>query len=222
MLRLGTKYSIDHLRSEAIRRLKRCFPSSYPQFRNKAIFPNAKGDNFDLSNSIKLSIRDSIVVVNLAREFDLHFILPPAFYLCAQLSFDTLVDGVPQEDDRVARLSPTDLKIVLRGTVALRNAYLQNWEELFHFKHGPSCKTMESCNAVALHVLRELWRVSGVARLSVLTAPGWMETLGTGTGPSICASCAKRLKVDHSQKRSRSWDELGKFFSIDNWPIGSS
>lgn len=222
MSRLGTKYNILQLRQEAIRRLKRCFPPSLPQFRNKSVLPNTEGHNFDFSNSIKLSIEDAILVVNLAREFDLNSILPPAFYLCAQLPFDKLIDDVPQDDETVACLSPADLKIVLHGAVALRNAYLRNLEGLFYIKNGASCKTTESCNAAILRVLRALWADSSLTKLDVLTVPSWIDTLGKAAEPFICASCLKLLKTDHTQKRLRSWDELGKFFSVDDWPVGSS
>ena len=92
MLCLGSKYQVDHVRDEAIHRLRRCFPSKLSAFPARNVYLQDPG--FALMESIFLRKKDAIGVVNLARAFDLNFLLPPAFYLCAQLDYDELVDGV--------------------------------------------------------------------------------------------------------------------------------
>ncbi|THH29928.1 hypothetical protein EUX98_g4276 [Antrodiella citrinella] len=92
MLRMGTKYQVDHVREEAISRLRLCFPSTLHTFPARNVYLQDPG--FVLAEHISLTKKDAIGVVNLARAFDLDFLLPPAFYLCAQLDYDELVDGV--------------------------------------------------------------------------------------------------------------------------------
>lgn len=104
LLKLGFKYDVACVRDWAIRRLKEAFPEKLGKF----VTPHTSSDlrfvkGFDAERyndlaPLRLSHKDCIMAINLARQFDLDSVLPAAFYACAQLPPETLACGY--EDKR--------------------------------------------------------------------------------------------------------------------------
>lgn len=84
MLKLGTKYEIQFLRSDAIKRLEEYFPTQLENFRNKWANSGPDSEEALSGHSIDIELAHAIPVIQLARTYNVPHILPPAFYLCAQ------------------------------------------------------------------------------------------------------------------------------------------
>lgn len=76
MLRLGSKYDFEHLRQEALFRLRADFPTSLDAW-DEAI---ATGAHTHITGRPGLIVD----VINLALEQDLFSILPSAYYACVE------------------------------------------------------------------------------------------------------------------------------------------
>ncbi|KAI0071962.1 hypothetical protein K474DRAFT_1651758, partial [Panus rudis PR-1116 ss-1] len=118
LLHLATKYQADSIRKEAIRRLIIWFPSNLKEFaRSPAIRWTEELDEFDVQDLELSGVHkwDAIAAVNLARSMDVPEILPPAFYVCANLPIETLFKGHTDKNGRLHRLSVDDVKLCLSG-----------------------------------------------------------------------------------------------------------
>ena len=116
MLRIGTKYDVDLVRDEAVRRLRQCFPEDLdryvtPHTSSKASESKSwSNTRYCFEASTSLSHEDCIGVINLARSFDLDDLLPAALYACAQLPKERIIEGYT--NDR-GELSVVDKKRVM-------------------------------------------------------------------------------------------------------------
>lgn len=106
-LRLGSKYNIEELHSEAITRLTHEFPSSFERYNGlKPLSMINKIHRFE--------------IINLAREHDIPFILPTAMYfICMICSFDQICNGISQKEGDLVTLQPEDQKACLIGWLTL-------------------------------------------------------------------------------------------------------
>lgn len=106
LFRMGSKYQVDHVRDEILSRLEQCFPTILDSWT-----PNlCMGQKYP---PLIIQPQDSIAVVNLARTHNLPNLLPPALYMCCQLTPRQLVHGVRySEAGRLERLSKSDLILV--------------------------------------------------------------------------------------------------------------
>ncbi|KZP04454.1 hypothetical protein FIBSPDRAFT_843993 [Athelia psychrophila] len=101
-IRLGQKYQIDAVLSEALKRL-------YHEF-------SVELEDFDIASDwTMISDGDGtlIDVANLARAQNLLSVLPVALHYCSGTYSHVLVKGVAREDDTVATLSPINERVVL-------------------------------------------------------------------------------------------------------------
>ena len=80
MLRLGFKYEIEYIWSEAIRRLTLCFPLSFEKFHSAVI-----SDVPRLVSPIQMAPLDVIDIIRVYRELEFDSRIPPVYYWLAQL-----------------------------------------------------------------------------------------------------------------------------------------
>jgi len=106
-LRLGTKYEIAQLRSEAMERLSAEYPSQLEKWdercaRSKAQIKPRRGLDFD--------------VINLALEANALSLLPAAFYsYLMDYDCEEVLGGIIREDLSVAKLSDEYREVCIRG-----------------------------------------------------------------------------------------------------------
>ena len=124
MVRLGTKYQIDHIREDAIHCLSEYFPTQLDLFRNSSTelegidankFRRVGNARF-LGGAIgEMTFQHAIVVLKLAQECHLPQFLPTAYYICAQLEVGTLLRQYVDVDGGQWKLSRDELEKVLIG-----------------------------------------------------------------------------------------------------------
>lgn len=219
MLRLGSKYQVDHVRDEAIHRLRRCFPSKLSAFPARNVYLQDPG--FALMESIFLRKKDAIGVVNLARAFDLNFLLPPAFYLCAQLDYDELVDGVKDDcvEGGIMKLSPYDLKLCIKGRGLLTKADVRSLQPLFFPVASAGCQKTAECIDTKRALVQELWYENLANPNALVEARHWLKSYALGRQNPLCPSCVEDLMDAYDVQRQQTWDSLGEFFEVSPWPI---
>ena len=143
MLTLGSKYQINPLQEEATRLLRECFPeqledyvtphtSAYlHMFINHDHYPGLP-KSYSSKSAVKLEHWDCVAVVNLARKFDLDFVLPAAFYACAQMHTEDLFRAVRCSDGKAHKLSQSDLQRVVDGRAQLCIFTVQSYRWLIN------------------------------------------------------------------------------------------
>ncbi|TCD68725.1 hypothetical protein EIP91_010009 [Steccherinum ochraceum] len=166
MLRLGTKYQIEVLRTDALRRLQNVFPSKLEKFRNSYTVEydeeldghSSESDTF-FTQAINMQTEDAITVVNLARMFDLPGLLPGAFYCCSQLCRKTIMGGYLDEDKTLHKLSQEDALRIWLAETEMRVADAKTEMFIIKAEPSPECLTRQACTAVLSQhrELRSLW-----------------------------------------------------------------
>ncbi|KIM83562.1 hypothetical protein PILCRDRAFT_429401 [Piloderma croceum F 1598] len=137
-LRLGIKYEIPHLRSEAVKRLIH----EYPLTLEKWI-------DCDMRNDIMLERGAHFSVANLAREVGLTSILPAALYfVCEVYSFVEILEGIRRDDGQHVILSADNQKACLRGRERLieaQHSQTFKWMDATDVTLSPGCSNIEKC-----------------------------------------------------------------------------
>lgn len=208
MLRLGTKYQMEHLRQSAIQRLRRYFPEDLTSFDE---VQEERNDDLDFSETYIEHMRniDVIEVINLGRSHDIPDILPTAFYWAAQLDVDTLVHGYINAAGTSVCLSSSDLATCLKGKEHLR---LESGKsEKFYITSSPSsqCENPYACEGA----MRSRGRTRFDDMLNDCTAlygPSLINDMG------ICDSCESYYIERHEENRRLVWDELGDYFLLND------
>lgn len=216
MLRLGTKYLIDHLRQDAIRRLKQRFPPRLADFRNLyASNEDSFTSKHPLGNeAIELGdIQTAIAVVCLGRSMDVPSILPPAFYLCAQLVYP--IDGYTDKNGTHWELARDDLRVCLHGELKLRKACVSQTKFALCATCSPNCKEQVECVSKMKDSAPKFW--SGLHKeAEALAEADWITEIG------LCSICEAHFVSLHMAHREKVWRDLAKHFQLTaviEWPI---
>lgn len=104
-LRLGSKYGLEKIRGEAIRRISVCYPEHFEDFHPQKEYP----DDLDTC-PITWNKQDCIAVLHLARQFDLDDVVLSAMYKCVtSLSIEELF-AAANSNERYHTLSQQELQ----------------------------------------------------------------------------------------------------------------
>ena len=217
MLRLGTKYQIDSLRKDAVKRLQEYFPYGL-QGEDSDIFMriSAGVDSIRIPcGCVGLQPSDAIAVVNLARECDLPRLLPPALYVCAQLDYRTLVHGDAGSGKILQKLSPDDLERCLKGQAMLRGVVAKQLMLLFQAKPVSYCSDKGCCKH-ALEETKEFLTGELSLDCNPLRHSGGINV----SIPGLCPDCEDQIFFDLDIPRGRVWDNLAQYFDLEDpmWP----
>ncbi|KAI0789928.1 hypothetical protein C8Q75DRAFT_717484 [Abortiporus biennis] len=214
MLRLGSKYQIDHIREEAIYRLQLCFPTSLSDFESE-VGLHTNSEQPPISD---LSRQDAICVVNLSRSFNLKSILPSAFYTCCQLDNKLLVYGVKYSDGTTEKLSQSDLLVCLNGRAKLLEDNTTITAFFCNPEQSPQCQYNSVCTRhMKLQLLQEVQQADIFANYDPLEPiQSWLSTKAQEL--RICAACMQLLNARYDSGRQRVWDNLGEYFGVEPWP----
>ena len=218
MLRLGSKYNIEHIRSEAIRRLKRCFPDSLKNFRTRytdssiSFLPEEdfqKSARFPGSTT-SLQRRDAVAVVNLARAHNLHFLLPAAFYVCSAIPFRDIMSGYRDNWGEFWKLSDDDIVRYVDGQGKLRKADAQNFAWALLSELSNKCKDKDGCANTLRNLRKSLWKRIPLGQ-QALSDSGRIPHILNGT---LCAPCLSEAKRRYDIEREATWEALGEYFDL--------
>ncbi|KAJ7718415.1 hypothetical protein DFH07DRAFT_333663 [Mycena maculata] len=194
-MRLGRKWRMKALYRSALARLCYAFPASREEYVcNRAETRILFRDHISKQREI---VVDTIA---LARELDLPFLLPAAFWLAA-----TRLDYLAK--DHTNTISSADRGAILSAVNPLRIAYakyLYGWLD----GNSPDCTTGQECNAKKVKYALEVWKPPGI--FLVFT---WYSNATKG----MCQSCAAAGRKHHSEGGERLWRELPSFFGLPSW-----
>lgn len=149
LFKLGDKYEVTHLRDEALRRLKETYTGAYKDWVSRRTNERQAIDPLSPPGR-------AIVAVNLARTFGLDYLLPVAFYECAQLSPKILVRGVTFSNGHVERLSEGDLELCLVGRQHLVNIHSELLRGVFAV----------TCSDLSRNCPRDICPFAAISRIS--------------------------------------------------------
>ncbi|TCD60223.1 hypothetical protein EIP91_010531 [Steccherinum ochraceum] len=218
MLRLGTKYQIECLRDDAVRRLGACFPSQLDTFTTlytSELFKKGLVLRYP-HDVIVLKQNHVVAVVELAQTFDLHHLLPSALYMCAQLSIDMKLNGYRDRDGRNWVLSKSTLKRCLAGEAKLRLETREQEKFVMLGESSPDCPRSSSCErrlaSTRRHRLRAMQETP-----NALSGSKWIEDIG------LCEMCCTYFVQKHVGHQLKVWKNLAKYFELGDmeWPVSS-
>ncbi|TCD68713.1 hypothetical protein EIP91_009997 [Steccherinum ochraceum] len=212
MLRIGSKYLIEHLREDAIQRLRENFPNQLSldiKARLHGTFQNGVITD--------LSLQDSFTVVSLAWECNVPQLLPTAYYNLAQMSMDVLISGHVDSEGRIWELSKDDLKRIAKGQAHLRRSVAAQVKFVLFMETSSAC--------LASGVDRPCWGIiCGLRELCFSLINTCLGALNPWhiwiANQKLCADCTKHFSDQSVAERTKAWSMLAKWFDLDiEWPV---
>ncbi|TCD63696.1 hypothetical protein EIP91_005101 [Steccherinum ochraceum] len=202
-LRLGMKYQLDRLRDETVKKLTERYPATLRHY-----------DDWDTRSDYRYERewrqqRGDIIVLNLARKFNLHALLPAVFLACSQLDIGQLVvqskhSGSDSEDLTV--LTPLDLRRCLSGRERLHDLYINR----HNFNLPVDCQSTVACDMTLKHVKGATWDEGFQEYLQApLKSFEWLES------SDFCPSCIRSFSSLDQEERERMWGELKVVFRLN-------
>ncbi|TCD63701.1 hypothetical protein EIP91_005106 [Steccherinum ochraceum] len=218
MLRLGSKYQVEHVRSEAIRRLKICFPDDLSLYATRhtryRTIEQIHVEAYCLNAPISLIHEDCISVVNFARSFDLPTLLPTALYACAQLPVATLLQGYTGTDGAVYKLSEPDILRCFRSQRLLRDLLFLNYRWILN---GPSetCIQRSECRYHMTADMAHLWDTLHFHHDPLIDSGRlWADLPNFGAGRYCRVCSAQFARAYDSQVAGIDWVQLRSYFNL--------
>lgn len=211
-LRLGKKYEITQLHTEALDILQSEFPSSLAEFHQS-------GRSIRIAN---FKLATIVGVINLARETRTHVVLPAAFYdLC---DYGTDIQGImmatgqgSQDSPDSPSLSSHDRLLVALGghrLLGLKIDVTYAWKDSAYDDTPVNlrCSTHQSCIAAIKSAFFNDISFSG-SRYNALIS--WEDI---HWDEPMCHLCVAQAKRKHDEGRARVWDRLPGIFGLPDWP----
>ncbi|KAH8101959.1 hypothetical protein BXZ70DRAFT_1007188 [Cristinia sonorae] len=213
MLQLGSKYQIDELKRAAVHRLQRHIPSHLEDFVGPYRTLPSRGDPL-ISDFVD---EHAIAVIDLAWRHELHALLPPAFYACAQLRSKALAEGFTDPAGVHWKLSRKDLWRCLEGQRSLRTQLMFRMQFLWDKEVSPTCAQSSWCKErLVLERGRTVTIQLSATVYRALEDSGWIETL------QLCKPCTDHFVWMHDGIRQDSWRRLARMFQMKDivtWPV---
>lgn len=209
MFHMGRKYGIEHLTKDATRYLEKWYPHRFSYYQKRW-----ESHRIIEMEGVEEGM-DSIMVINLAKDFDLPNILPVAFYRCAQLSIDQIFTGFTDSTGKSWTLSEDDIRRISMGREEMRERRLRQLSILvspFSLKTAGDCATPETC----LGEMKDL----GHASLSYWSTR-LKRAILTPIQPhledyNVCHLCTTMLVHSYDQHRHTLWSSLVKVFKLED------
>ena len=189
VLRLSSKYLIDHIRTFALEVLVETFP-----------------DTLDTFEEGILDSSDVIKVIKVAYAINEAILLPAAFYALSRFPTSEILDH---------DLPPHILATYCLGKGRLATKLAIFIDDLVDDKFSEDCddrtcrKARQSLAANAQRMLREPLNILGSQPLGIL------EDLRISN--DVCCECRPLLKVALYQERHEIWNSLPKTFGFGSW-----
>lgn len=220
MLQIGTKYAIEALRQDAIRRLKTVFPASLSDFRNYygCYLEDSSRDHPFPGDTMKLKADDAIAVVELARAFDLPVLLPSALFVGAQLDLENLIYGYTDDHGKLWKLTVDDMYRCLAGQEMLRAKSMKQICFAICKERSPLCRgDNEECQETLYQEMQEkVMKLPNDAQ--ALSRHPWIDICEL---TDLCQPCKTYFSDQHAASVAEVWASLPEIFDIQGleWPV---
>ncbi|KAI0342599.1 hypothetical protein BDW22DRAFT_1357039 [Trametopsis cervina] len=211
ILELGFKYDIEPFRKEILRRLKNIYPTTFD-------------DAIHGSKRRLIKSKDCVVVVSLARRFNLDHLLPMALYACCQMSLSELYDlaakqgnGHNTDTPSGNQLSTEDLELCLQAIPQLYSHSLnivKAYTDENRETRQPACIASKKCSAVALRLFHEVMKKELLIKPSSFIHPD--EEINQ-IMKSYCQPCYTTARAEIHARRLAMWNDLGVIFKVPSW-----
>ncbi|KIM82681.1 hypothetical protein PILCRDRAFT_70265 [Piloderma croceum F 1598] len=203
-LRLGRKYDIQQLYSEATKRLESEFPSTFEEFDNVA-------DCFSLIDYDGDDKEISFTIINLARENDVLSVLPGAFYaICTLHDMKEFVEAMERSEGSATELSVFDQRVVIKGRHSLlERQATETYKWLWQEDTFAAICTANNCAKNRRELLHMYW----FPQVSCSALATWQLEWEK----NYCKACVRKSKELHNAGRRKIWEELPLFFGLPGW-----
>lgn len=222
MLRLGDKYKLDSIYTEAIRRLKQCFPEDLKDYATN--FTDSEivyGDEeesprFFMKSSTSLGTRHCIALLSIARTHGLDSLLPRIFFSTMGISRKCIAN--PYQDGTGAswELSKADVAAWIHGremlTIATRRHF--SW---FLSEPPESCESKSACAKASALNAEHFWSARLIAAMTFVDS-GCIDYL-PGT---YCDSCEALYKSMYDKELLVTWSMLPSYFDLPSMQVVQS
>lgn len=209
LMRLSSKYCVEHLRKEALCCLEDMLPGDITRC----------DEQMDTKKQALLySVSDMISVANLTRELGLAELHYRALYQCSQLSTLNLISGV-QHGTRgtLEKLSERDIFKCLNALPRLTIAVVQMLDKLFSTSYT-GCLTPFHCPGVLMQIYLKIHTSAEIISSGALRPlDGFLHracrdvSLDFGkTGP--CSNCVRSIKLKALELRGEILKNLKDYF----------
>jgi hypothetical protein len=203
-LRLGRKYEIEHLRTEALTVLSMAFPSTCNGF---LALPD-NGQSFIAPYPALF-----FDVIALAREVGKLDILPAAYFsYCRSYQIDEVLGGIKREDGTLAVLSAEDQKSLLRGWHAL----VENLagQSLYWILEDAALECeKQSCDLARKTVFLNLFTRGHQTPDISISVSKW----DIRWEKDLCKQCRVACARLHKEGSYVKWSQLPEMFDLPDW-----
>jgi hypothetical protein len=203
-LRLGRKYEIEHLRTEALTVLSMAFPSTCDAF---LALPD-NGQRYIAPCPALL-----FDVIALAREVGKLDILPAAYFsYCRMYQVNEVLEGIEREDGTLSVLSAEDQKTLLRGWHAL--VYNMAGQSLYWILDDAELECeRQTCNLARKTIFLDLFAY-GYRRPDVSISVSKWDVEWEKDLCKLCRVACARL---HKEGSYIKWSQLPEMFDLPEW-----
>ncbi|KAI0742393.1 hypothetical protein C8Q80DRAFT_905102 [Daedaleopsis nitida] len=208
-VRLGHKYQIDPLVEEALKSLRKLYPSDFDSFRrthDRAPPPTS-----------------AIAVVNIARLTGADYLLPVALAECCRLGA-AIVHGFLREDGTREHLSAFDLGLCFQAKEKLIEARVEAVARVF----SPDIldEDDENCQADGMDasdVPDFFWTLANGSVSGLCTPHVWESVMPLlrRSMPDVCVKCKKVLRDEELHQQRRIFQHLPALVGVvvDGWGL---
>ncbi|KZP02751.1 hypothetical protein FIBSPDRAFT_1055669 [Athelia psychrophila] len=204
-VRIGTKYEIEIIRTEGLKRLLYEYPSSLSDY-----------DEMDAWSRIVCTPSVNIDAANLAREQNLLSLLPTAFYLtCAAHDAKSLTSGCPRDDGTIAMILPIDLITCLIARESLAKVQLKTtfaWVNPYPSIYS-SCGTPHKCIESRMQIMAILLLPPN----NICGLDFWGRDQMNEFVDNMCTRCQRVAKKLHNDGRVEFWNKQPGCFDLPEW-----
>ncbi|KAJ7465229.1 hypothetical protein FB451DRAFT_1488806 [Mycena latifolia] len=216
MLRLGRKYDISNMQTDAISRLRQGFPTTLEAFYESLNPPYSFG-------GIQGTPGFLVALLKLVDENGATMTIPILGLLClAEYSLEALFSGFDQEGAPIVTLSDA-MKLKLALAVEKIQVFqvtnlqwLTNTSEKNRTIPSRLCEDRHKCSKARDVMARLGLRDKNRLDVSHLIHP-WSEVGGGAWKHALCEPCEKAAMATYSASCIKAWEQLPIFFGLPDW-----
>ncbi|KAJ7429020.1 hypothetical protein B0H11DRAFT_1770416 [Mycena galericulata] len=204
VLRMSSKYGVPFLQRDCFALLNSAFPDTLRDW-----------DKLARSRSLA----DYVMVVDIAREMGMKWLLPAAYYLVLMQAITvdpTLDDPIVCQVDRdcMDRVPVPDRAYVTLGAI---NVFHGSHYILDGMRHAlfKQCSGRERCGSNRIAAFEEIVEAASAEPLGFLVGAAFWVAVRR----EMCASCGNALREAWQHKRGQLWEALPQMFGLEPWNI---
>ncbi|TCD64121.1 hypothetical protein EIP91_004534 [Steccherinum ochraceum] len=208
LLHMGRKYNIEEMGYDAENYLYKRYPRTLAAHVNPPFHKTI--DVEESADGVH-----SIAIVKLAREFDMPWILPLAFYECALLPLETLFSGTTDSTDTHWSLEEDDIRRVVKGRedlVMRRHKQLAVFVTPFQINLSEHCRTKDICREEIKEVGQAFYHEWETECRPAVLAPLQVRL----NGFCMCEPCTKMYLDEYDGHRRDLWNALVRVFELQD------